>query len=299
MPRQPKEKTDVPRVSKTWGPNTLNNYTEEDCITVAGWESLCSRMIAGFEVGEENTPHIQFTMTFKKAMTLGMLKKLHPRVHWELTRLEDNAFKYAGKDEDLLVNKGSQQGKRTDITNAYDAAKKGLSVAEFMACEPNFQAIRVFEKAKLHIGPRGTNEPKEVIWLYGKTGTGKSRWAWENYPDLYEKATFKWWDGYDGQETVLIDDFRADYCKFHELLKLLDRYKYRGEIKGGTVEVTAKRFIITAPHHPSETYGYRTDEDIQQLLRRITEIRETVTVTEVGGNTMPRLFTDEEIMDML
>jgi len=294
--------SEIPRVNKTFGPNTLNNYTEADVELVKSWAALCTHMVAGFEKGETGTPHIQFTMTFKKAQTLGMLKKLHPRVHWEITRSERAAFTYAGKDEDLLVSKSGKQGARTDIVSAYDAARNGMSTAEYLGeAEPSYQAIRVFEKAKLHLAPRGTNEPKEVIWLWGPTGSGKSRWAWETYPELYEKATFKWWDGYDGQETVLIDDFRGDYCKFHELLKLLDRYKYRGEIKGGTVEVTAKRFIVTCPFRPEEVYMGRTDEDLAQLLRRITVTR-NVTVTEVRGNTIPgqfRTFTDEEIYDMI
>ena len=37
---------------------------------------------------------------------------------------------------------------------------------------------------------------------------------------------YKFWEGYDGHDNVIIDDIRGDFCKFHQLLKLLDRYKH-------------------------------------------------------------------------
>ena len=44
-------------------------------------------------------------------------------------------------------------------------------------------------------------------WIWGPAGTGKTRSVWLEYPDLYPKMANKWWDGYQGEETVLIDDF--------------------------------------------------------------------------------------------
>ena len=32
----------------------------------------------------------------------------------------------------------------------------------------------------------------------------------------------KWWEGYQDETTVLVDNFRKDWCKHHELLKSLD-----------------------------------------------------------------------------
>jgi len=211
-------------------------------------------------------------------------------------------FAYCRKEGNVIIDTAAEtnQGRRYDLEGVYAAAKEGMSMEKFMERMPGLTHIRVFEKAKLIVAPRGTNEYKEVIWRWGPTGTGKTKWAYDNYPDLYEKTSFKWWDGYDGQETVLIDDIRGDFCKFHELLKLLDRYRYRGEIKGGTVEITAKRFIITCPYKPEDLYHGRTDEDITQLMRRISVVTEvTVTVTEVAGNTGPQPKWTEEDLNLL
>ena len=44
----------------------------------------------------------------------------------------------------------------------------------------------------------------------------------------------QWFDGYMGQKVVCFDDFRKDFCTFHELLRLLDRYP---------MDVPVKRWI--------------------------------------------------------
>lgn len=47
--------------------------------------------------------------------------------------------------------------------------------------------------------------PRQAIWIVGKSGVGKSWYAKSFMP--YMKAQNKWWDGYEGQSEVLIDDF--------------------------------------------------------------------------------------------
>uniref|UniRef100_UPI0040488E22 hypothetical protein n=1 Tax=Shewanella sp. TaxID=50422 RepID=UPI0040488E22 len=58
---------------------------------------------------------------------------------------------------------------------------------------------------------------------------------------------------------------------FHVLLRLLDRYPYQVETKGGSRQLLAETMIITCPFMPEEMYNGR--EDIKQLLRRIDEIK--------------------------
>ena len=44
------------------------------------------------------------------------------------------------------------------------------------------------------------------VWIYGKAGYGKSRLARRDYPDAYPKLCNKWWDGYNNQKHVIMDD---------------------------------------------------------------------------------------------
>ena len=70
-------------------------------------------------------------------------------------------------------------------------------------------------------GPEGP----EVWVLWGPSGTGKSRFVAACWPDAFWKAPeSKWWDGYSGQETVVLDDFKDYAMPLVELQRLLDWY---------------------------------------------------------------------------
>jgi RNA helicase len=97
--------------------------------------------------------------------------------------------------------------------------------------------------------------------------TGESREAAELAPDAYYKMDSNhWWDGYEGEDDVIIDDFRADLCPFHELLRLFDRYPHRVQFKGGSREFNSKRIFVTCNKHPWEIYTKdgREREDLGQ-----------------------------------
>lgn len=120
----------------------------------------------------------------------------------------------------------------------------------------------------------------EVLWYWGATGTGKSRAAaadaaerGHGLDDVFWHPGGKWWDGYDRQAVVILDDFRPGNWKFAYLLRVLDRYPMRVEVKGGFRQLDSPLIIISCPKHPAECY-LDSGEDLEQLLRRITTIRE-------------------------
>ncbi len=83
----------------------------------------------------------------------------------------------------------------------------------------------------------------------------------------------RWFDGYDGHECAILDDFRPEWCKLSFLLRILDRYPMAVEVKGGMRQWKPKTIYITCPKHPEECY-LDAGEDIKQLIRRITTIKE-------------------------
>ena len=255
---------------KTWV-FTINNYTEEDITFVMGLE--VSKITCSKEVGEEGTPHLQGACTFYRNYRLKGVKKLHDKAHWEMG-IASQDFNYCKKrgSEVIRDENNKVQGKRNDIQEiregleAGDDIKQVLKKARSMA-SVNFAKTWLTEMAE-HLPP---DTKIQIHWYYGASGTGKTRKVLQDcQPRPYIPINHKWWDGYQGQDAVLLDDLRPDWCKPAELLRLLDpyRHEYRGEIKGGSRPLVATKIYITAPYHP-EDFWKDINEDPKQLLRRI------------------------------
>lgn len=259
---------------------THNNYTEEEYDK---WKTIeCVYLVIGREVGEQGTPHLQGYVYFENAKTLSACKALiADGVHWENTKgTPKEASDYCKKDGDVF-EKGTlpKSGKRNDIAAIRALVREGKTMNEIIDECPGYQAMKCAELMRKYLPPPAREAP-EVLWYWGPTGTGKTRTAIEENPGAWISGRdLKWWNGYDGQKTVIIDDYRCDFCTFHELLRVLDRYPYAVEIKGGSVWLAATRIIITAPKRPEVMWASRVNEDLQQLARRITSVREFASAT--------------------
>lgn len=166
-----------------------------------------------------------------------------------------------------------QQGKRNDIISIQEKIREGnCTMRDILTSATTFQTIRIAEiNLKYFEKPR--NWAPEVFWFYGPTGTNKTKTATEMCEDPYTcMETTRWWEAYDGHADVIIDDYRPSFCSFQTLLRLLDRYEFRVECKGGSRQLRAKRIFITTPKNPEDTWSGQTAEDISQLMRRITHI---------------------------
>jgi len=112
------------------------------------------------------------------------------------------------------------------------------------------------------------------VWVFwGPTGTGKSRRAWvEAGMDAYSKdPRSKFWCGYIGQRNIVIDEFRGGIDLSH-MLRWLDRYPVRVEIKGSSRPLLAEKIWITSNLSPDEWYPESDSESVRALRRRLTVI---------------------------
>lgn len=182
---------------------------------------------------------------------------------------------YCSKDENYVqFGELPKQGKRNDIETIKAQVKAYLPIDEIMLSATSYQSAR---HAELLMKYQKQPPPmkRTIKWYHGESGSGKTRQAIEESGDSYyiTMKDLKWWDGYTGQKTIIIDDFRKDFCTFHELLRILDRYPYRVNLKGSTIwlQPTTENIIITSSRSPQDVY--ETREDIEQLLRRIDLIK--------------------------
>ena len=257
--------------SKTWV-FTVNNWNDKDIDWVNGLE--CNRIVVSKEVGAEGTPHLQGAVTFKRNYSLMQLKVLHNKAHWEIARAITD-FNYCKKFGGEVVRDESfgKQGRRTDIEDVREMLEAGESMSQISKKAKSMHSLS-FAKQWLQINeqhlPLGTRIT--VHWYYGCSGVGKTKRVLDQC-EPFIPLSFKWWDGYDGQKAVLLDDLRPDWCKPAELLRLLDpyRFQYRVEIKGSSKPLLATDIYITCPWHPDD-FWKDSPEDPNQLLRRIDEL---------------------------
>lgn len=268
--------------NKSWC-YTLNNYEEADIEQFKAFE--CNRHRCAKEVGESGTPHLQGIITFGKSMRLSALKKLNERTHWEPCKVKEASLNYCTKGEIIIDTKSGEQGKRTDLEDAIETLKKtGLKgvreehATVYVKHHKGLKALLYdFEEDSI---PKWC--PPEVIVLWGKPGCGKTRRCMEIDENLYTVSNPStngalWFDGYTGQETILLDDFYG-WVKYHELLRLLDGYRMRLQTKGGFTHKAWKRVLITSNEHPSQWYHRGEWEALERRLSQIVRLdRETET----------------------
>ncbi len=253
---------------------TLNNYSEDE--RNAAEQYKCEYLLIAEEVGEkEHTEHLHIYFELKNAKTFSKIKKEWPRANIQVAKGNAEQVRAYLAKQNLVVEIGKpkKQGERTDLEEVKEILKETNKMREVVLVANSFQSVRMAEMIlKYHEKPR--NFKPLVKWYYGSTGSGKTRTAHEECdPDdtHVQDRNIKWWEGYDAHKNVIIDDFRKDFCKFHELLKLIDRYPYRVECKGGSRQLLAETMIITSAYPPQDIYESR--EDLEQLIRRIDEIK--------------------------
>ena len=251
---------------------TWNNYDENSLNVLVNCGF--SYLIVGEEVGEKGTPHYQIYVEFNDALTFtACIKRFKKKCHIEVAQADEEKNREYCSKQNVIFEEGTPktQGKRNDLKEVKIAIQQKKNIREMLEDEiiVNYQGLKTAESLMRYIEPE-RKTPPEVIWRYGKAGTGKSKWVYENYKEVFVPVNFKWWEGYDGHKVVLLDDLRGDFCKYHEFLKLTDRYPYRVECKGGSRQLLAETIIITSPYHPREIWD--TIEEKKQLLRRITKV---------------------------
>lgn len=268
---------------------TLNNPTETESEEIHGMLREPSRLqfnvrfgIIGNEVGAMGTPHFQGFLVFTNPVRMATVKNLPGmhRAHIESARgsIQQNVV-YCSKSGNVQeYGELPSQGTRTDLARVATLVTEGKTLSEISdACPTEFIKFHKGIERLMQLRMPYRNWKTEVLWFYGPTGTGKSKTAWEIAEldgSYYAKdPTSKWWCGYVGQNVVIIDDYRKDFCTFASLLRLFDRYPLPIEVKGGTTQFLARKIILTTPKDPLETWDGRTSEDLAQLTRRITEIR--------------------------
>lgn len=266
---------------------TLNNYTEDESKYIAelrAGEQHLRFLIAGIETGESGTRHLQGYLELTRPTRLAGVKRLlgTERVHLErAVATADQNITYCSKEGNLLVRVGTtgdgRQGSRTDLLAVKELLDSGATLGEvadrhftqFVQYRRSFQAY-----VDLRRVPRSWRT--QVSWVWGPTGSGKSRRVMQESQALsggdvawIADQTLQWFEPYGGHKGAVLDDF-AGKAPLPLLLRLFDRYPMQVAIKGGFVQWSPRIVWVTSNFSPYELYGHEVQ--FPALERRLDEI---------------------------
>lgn len=247
-------------------------------------------LVMGEEIGgETEKEHIQGFVIFNNPRVMTGIIEEFPGVHWEIikgTPKQNEVYcKKDGKWEEFGTPP-KKKGERTDLIKIGKMVRDGMSDRDILTHEDDsgkdyagqwIRNYRGIAAARLILDKKPSRNWKMDVRIYwGESDTGKTRLVHDLFGDsLYTKTPGRWWDGYNGEETILIDDFdptdKFD-LSFDYYLKLLDRYKMQVEYKGGFVDMTSKRIIITSNYDPKGWFLAKHNRNA--FFRRVDTIAE-------------------------
>ena len=232
--------------------------------------------VGQLEKGEETGhPHIQFYMNFKNTEKLGKFKKLNKGIHAEKCKSEKASMDYCQKKETRVEGpqeygeKPMHRNNKADWEEVWKQAKEG-KIEDIPATirTIHYKTLKLIQKDYMKYEDKSH---LRGIWIWGEAGAGKSRWVREQAElikeRLYSKLCNKWWDGYQGEKIVVMDDIDPKHEILAQQLKIwADRYDCTLEVKGGAIHSNYEWFIITSQYSPEEIF--KDDKDLGAINRR-------------------------------
>lgn len=260
-------------------------YSQQDFLEFSQI-SWCRYLVVSQEL--KNTLHWQGYLECKNNIRLSTIKNALPgQAHLELRMgTRDEARAYCMKTTDPTYIDGpwefgtwnpAGQGSRTDL----------IVLANHIIEHGEMSAVMAYPHMAIRY-PRGiqylaglcnySTQLREVkcTLLYGPTGTGKSRFAYDKSPEAYRKnSSGKFFDFYMGQKTIVLDEFAGKMSKVELvlLLALLDIYPLIVDVKGASRSLLCTQWYVTTNVHPRLWYDWtRREGQFDALMRRFDTI---------------------------
>lgn len=269
---------------------TWNNYTDDVVKYIADIVAVKYRYVC-YEKEEgkiTHTPHLQgYIYDDKKRSKVSVQKimRLDEKCQAHIEVAQGSAGDsniYCRKDSNgSFIEFGIRPnpGTRNDLVDlveqivrkrkrVYDLIEDGSIV--------NYQQLKFAESLSKYKRMKKELRKVELIWIWGDSGTGKSYEAYNTVTDLdfwRSSAGFvgKWFDGYNGQSDIWLDELRPD-VPLPELLQLFEGYPISVPVKTSFTDWEPKRIIVTSPYSPEQFARCYKSESSIQIVRRCTKV---------------------------
>ncbi len=233
---------------------TINNplekgYTHDRLKEILSeMKSLVYWCMADETGNQDGTYHTHIYLHGRGALRFSTIRKRFEGGHFEMARgtaLQNMQYvsktgKWEGdKKADTRVENTfeewgempvERQGARNDLADLYCMIKEGLSDYDILEQMPDALAnIERLEKVRQIVRQerfRDQFRKLDITYIYGNTGTGKTRGIMEQYGygNVYRVTDYLHpFDGYHGQDVVIFEEFRSSFL-IADLLNYLDGY---------------------------------------------------------------------------
>lgn len=230
--------------------------------------------------------HLQAYAEFRRPMRWPAVKALFgaSTLHLEARlRSRDEAREYCRKADSRVTGPWEigewtgGQGTRTDVAAFVDFVLTGADDLDIASAHPGLfcRSLRAIDRLRSAKMKRDLPAVRRVAVynLFGETGVGKTWTAMVRGGDSMYRLPFSttgvWLDGYEGEKTLIIEDFCGG-IPFRLLLQMLDGYKTQSAVKCGFTWGGWDTVIITSDA-PPECWYTKNEHCVNafpQLLRR-------------------------------
>jgi len=248
---------------------TQNNYPDTSMVD----EVECRYIVYGKEVGASGTPHLQGTIVFHNAKTETTVRKILRGCHIEICKDLNASIIYCKKEGDFTERGDcplSQTQKGECNIERYKRAREAAQEGREADIPADIYIRHYCTIKKIKAEHQALPAPLTVTdneWVWGPPGTGKTTKAMTDHPLAYLKdPSNKWFDGYDGQDVVIVDDFdKYHVAQTHLLKRLCHEQPLQVELKGGSTTIRPKKVIVTSNSSPDDLWE---EPDLSAIKRR-------------------------------
>jgi hypothetical protein len=276
-------------------------YTINKCmeILITKFKSLDYFAIVK-EIGEKGNPHYHIFCCFSSTVRCSSIKRNFPEIHIDACRgtIDENIqyLKKTGKWADTAkaettvegtfqewgTKPSESAGKRKDMQELYQMIADGMSNAEILAVNQDYiLQLDKLDKLRNTLLQEKFGKTRrldlEVIYVYGETGSGKSRGVLDEEGDdrVYRITDYTHpWDGYNNSEPVVVfEEFRSN-LPIGEMLQLLDIYPLMLRARYANRWACYNKVYIISNLKLESQYPNADDPSWEAFLRRIHKIKE-------------------------
>lgn len=203
--------------------------------------------------------------------------EVHSNFDWAEAAKESNSRANA-RIKALIERIGTGEVREYNLTEY-------ISVEDYVKHKRQIDHAFAWRRSYVHGHLEELVEMKNIVWIYGQTGTGKTTLAKSLAKSARLVAAItstgrNMFDEYRDEPCLIIDDLRPDDMKFSDLLGVLDPYNFKAaQARYQNKALQTQMVIVTTTLSPEE-FCRRCNgdglsaEDARQLFRRLNTVCE-------------------------